>query len=212
MMFLSSIHGGARSWNICGLGLGFGGTVKNRLLNTYALLLQCARFRICLRAAVYSCCDGCVSCFPRCLLTSFLSISFLWNVLLFFGLLGFPFWSCFLFLVWVVGAYKYVEELWRKKQSDVLRFLLRVRCWEYRQLPGIVRITRPTRPDKARRLGFKAKQVGTCLSLYLFHFKAVRRLYFLRNQILIVCEIAGGQLLRDRHLRIWLRFCCFPVQ
>jgi large subunit ribosomal protein L15e len=58
-----------------------------------------------------------------------------------------------------IGAYKYVEELWRKKQSDVLRFLLRVRCWEYRQLPGIVRITRPTRPDKARRLGFKAKQV-----------------------------------------------------
>ncbi len=62
---------------------------------------------------------------------------------------------CFLY----AGAYKYVEELWRKKQSDVLRFLLRVRCWEYRQLPGIVRITRPTRPDKARRLGFKAKQV-----------------------------------------------------
>ncbi|KAJ7541583.1 hypothetical protein O6H91_10G066100 [Diphasiastrum complanatum] len=56
------------------------------------------------------------------------------------------------------GAYKYVEELWRKKQSDVLRFLLRVRCWEYRQLPGIVRITRPTRSDKARRLGYKAKQ------------------------------------------------------
>ena len=48
----------------------------------------------------------------------------------------------------------------RKKQSDVLRFLLRVRCWEYRQLPGIVRITRPTRPDKARRLGYKAKQVS----------------------------------------------------
>ncbi len=63
------------------------------------------------------------------------------------------------FFGWILGAYKYVEELWRKKQSDVLRFLLRVRCWEYRQLPGIVRITRPTRPDKARRLGFKAKQV-----------------------------------------------------
>lgn len=61
------------------------------------------------------------------------------------------------------GAYKYVEELWRKKQSDVLRFLLRVRCWEYRQLPGIVRITRPTRPDKARRLGYKAKQVNYVL-------------------------------------------------
>ena len=31
-----------------------------------------------------------------------------------------------------MGAYKYLEELWRKKQSDVLRFLMRVRCWEYR--------------------------------------------------------------------------------
>ncbi|RYH30529.1 hypothetical protein EON65_04930 [archaeon] len=26
-----------------------------------------------------------------------------------------------------MGAYKYLEELWRKKQSDVMRFLLRVR-------------------------------------------------------------------------------------
>ena len=43
-------------------------------------------------------------------------------------------------------------------QSDVLRFLLRVRCWEYRQLPGLVRLTGPSRPDKARRLGYKAKQ------------------------------------------------------
>ncbi|KAI8464396.1 MAG: 60S ribosomal protein L15-like protein [Monoraphidium minutum] len=57
-----------------------------------------------------------------------------------------------------MGAYKYIEELWRRKQSDVLRFLLRVRCWEFRQLPGIVRLNRPSRPDKARRMGFKAKQ------------------------------------------------------
>jgi hypothetical protein len=57
-----------------------------------------------------------------------------------------------------MGAYKYVEELWKKKQSDVLRFLQRVRCWEYRQLPSITRLTQPSRPDKARRLGYKAKQ------------------------------------------------------
>jgi len=57
-----------------------------------------------------------------------------------------------------MGAYKYMEELWKRKQSDVLRFLLRVRCWEFRQLPGIVRLTGPSRPDKARRLGYKAKQ------------------------------------------------------
>merc|ERR1719352_1924615 len=57
-----------------------------------------------------------------------------------------------------MGAYKYLEEIWKKKQSDALRFLLRVRCWEYRQLPRIHRVEHPTRPDKARRLGYKAKQ------------------------------------------------------
>ena len=51
----------------------------------------------------------------------------------------------------VSQAYKYVEELWKKKQSDVLRFLQRVRVWEYRQLPSVCRVTRPTRPDKAGR-------------------------------------------------------------
>eukprot|EP00299_Pterocystis_sp_00344_P010607 c477_g1_i1.p2 GENE.c477_g1_i1~~c477_g1_i1.p2 ORF type:complete len:215 (-),score=31.41 c477_g1_i1:44-688(-) len=57
-----------------------------------------------------------------------------------------------------MGAYKYLQEIWRKKQSDVLRFLLRLRAWELRNLPRIHRATRPTRPDKARRLGYKAKQ------------------------------------------------------
>ncbi|KAI8849295.1 ribosomal protein L15e [Chytridium lagenaria] len=52
----------------------------------------------------------------------------------------------------------YLEELYKKKQSDVVRFLLRVRCWEYRQLNVIHRASRPSRPDKARRLGYKAKQ------------------------------------------------------
>ncbi|KAG9042919.1 60S ribosomal protein L15 [Tulasnella sp. UAMH 9824] len=78
-----------------------------------------------------------------------------------------------------MGAYKYMQELNRKKQSDVYRFLLRIRydrrnrstpslalieivilarCWEYRQLNVIHRAHRPSRPDKARRLGFKSKQ------------------------------------------------------
>ncbi|GFP82752.1 60S ribosomal protein l15 [Phtheirospermum japonicum] len=47
-----------------------------------------------------------------------------------------------------MGAYTYVSELWKKKQSDVMRFLLRVHCWEYRQLPTVVHVTHPTRPDK----------------------------------------------------------------
>ena len=57
-----------------------------------------------------------------------------------------------------MGAYKYKEELWRHKQSDVLRFLLRVHEWEYHQHPKMVRLTRPTRTDKDHRLEYKAKQ------------------------------------------------------
>ena len=57
-----------------------------------------------------------------------------------------------------MGAYKYLQELWRKKQSDVLRFVMRVRSWEYRQLPAVHRASKPSRLDKARALGFKQKQ------------------------------------------------------
>lgn len=57
-----------------------------------------------------------------------------------------------------MGAYKYISELHRKKQSDVMRFLSRVRCWEYRQKNVIHRAARPTRPETARKLGYKAKQ------------------------------------------------------
>lgn len=38
----------------------------------------------------------------------------------------------------------------------MMTFVQRVRCWDHRRQPAI---GRPTRPDKARRLGYKAKQV-----------------------------------------------------
>ena len=57
-----------------------------------------------------------------------------------------------------MGAYKYLEELWKKKQSDLMRFVLRMRTWEYRQLPAIHKCSRPSRPEKARKMGYKAKQ------------------------------------------------------
>merc|ERR1712243_152 len=57
-----------------------------------------------------------------------------------------------------MGAYKYLQELYKKKQSDLLRFLFRIRCWQLRHLAAIHRASRPTRPDKARRLGYRAKQ------------------------------------------------------
>ena len=37
-----------------------------------------------------------------------------------------------------MGAYKYISELYRKKQSDVMRYLLRIRCWQYRQLTKVI--------------------------------------------------------------------------
>jgi large subunit ribosomal protein L15e len=65
-----------------------------------------------------------------------------------------------------MGAYRYVQELYRKKQSDVLRYLLRIRVWQYRQLTRLHRAPRPSRPDKARRLGYRAKQgTSTCLEI-----------------------------------------------
>ena len=68
-----------------------------------------------------------------------------------------------------MGAYKYLEELWRKKQSDAMRYVLRIRSWEYRQLPKVCRVSHSTRPDKARKLGMKAKQG------YVVYRVAVRR-------------------------------------
>ena len=57
-----------------------------------------------------------------------------------------------------MGAYKYMTELYRKKQSDTLQYLQRIRMWHYRQLSSVHRAPRPTRIDKARKLGYKAKQ------------------------------------------------------
>ncbi len=66
-----------------------------------------------------------------------------------------------------MGAYKYLEELYKKKQSDVLRFVLRLRAWQFRHMAAIHRAPRPTRPDKARRLGFKVSHKG---DLFQFNF------------------------------------------
>merc|ERR1711979_177682 len=68
-----------------------------------------------------------------------------------------------------MGAYRYLQELWKKKQCEAMQFVLRLRTWEYRQLPVVHRCSRPSRPDKARRLGYKAKQG------YVVYRAAVRR-------------------------------------
>eukprot|EP00731_Ephydatia_muelleri_P025096 Em0017g179a len=85
-----------------------------------------------------------------------------------------------------MGVYKYLEELWRKKQSDLLRFLLRVRCWQYRQLTSVHRASRPTRPDKARRLGYKAKQ-----GYVIYRNVGINQLKFQRSLRSVAEERAG---------------------
>jgi large subunit ribosomal protein L15e len=35
---------------------------------------------------------------------------------------------------------------------------MRMRCWEYRHLNEVHRATRPSRPDKARMMGYKSKK------------------------------------------------------
>ncbi|ERE68542.1 60S ribosomal protein L15-like protein [Cricetulus griseus] len=57
-----------------------------------------------------------------------------------------------------MGAYKYMQQLGRKKQSKVMRFLLRVCFWQYRRLSVLHRALSHTGPDKVQRLGYKAKQ------------------------------------------------------
>uniref|UniRef100_H0XQX9 Ribosomal protein L15 n=1 Tax=Otolemur garnettii TaxID=30611 RepID=H0XQX9_OTOGA len=68
-----------------------------------------------------------------------------------------------------MGAYNYIQELQRKKQADVMRFLLRVHCWQYYQLSALHRAPHPTRPDKARRLGYKAKQGYVIYRIHVRH-------------------------------------------
>uniref|UniRef100_A0A2K5PJQ5 Ribosomal protein L15 n=1 Tax=Cebus imitator TaxID=2715852 RepID=A0A2K5PJQ5_CEBIM len=68
-----------------------------------------------------------------------------------------------------MGAYKYIQEPWRKKQSDAMGFLLRVRCWQYCQLSALHKAPCPTRPDKVRQLGYKAKQVYVMYRIRICH-------------------------------------------
>ncbi|MEM3664399.1 MAG: 50S ribosomal protein L15e [Candidatus Jordarchaeales archaeon] len=60
----------------------------------------------------------------------------------------------------VKSMYSYLSESWRQvvgKEGNLKEFL-RERLTLWRRQPVIVRVERPTRPDRARRLGYRAKQ------------------------------------------------------
>ncbi len=55
-------------------------------------------------------------------------------------------------------AYKYIAEAWAKPEKSFVKEVNRRRMVEWRKESVITRIDRPTRLDRARKLGYKAKQ------------------------------------------------------
>jgi large subunit ribosomal protein L15e len=55
-------------------------------------------------------------------------------------------------------AYKYIAEAWAKHEKSYVDELMHHRLIEWRRQSAINRIEKPTRLDKARKLGYKAKQ------------------------------------------------------
>ncbi|MGB9676393.1 MAG: 50S ribosomal protein L15e [Candidatus Bathyarchaeales archaeon] len=55
-------------------------------------------------------------------------------------------------------AYKYIAEAWSKPEKSFVDELMRQRLIEWRRQPAITRVEKPTRLDRARKLGYKAKQ------------------------------------------------------
>jgi large subunit ribosomal protein L15e len=57
-----------------------------------------------------------------------------------------------------VGAYKYLSEAWRKRGTTDLNMYLRREAIAWRRDHVIKRVDYPTRPDRARSLGYRRKQ------------------------------------------------------
>ena len=68
--------------------------------------------------------------------------------------------------------YKYIRELWKKPSSEMLRS--RLIAW--RKEPSLVRVENPTRLDRARTLGYKAKQGYIVVRLKISRGKRQREL------------------------------------
>ncbi len=56
------------------------------------------------------------------------------------------------------SMYHYIAELWKRPHDGEIRDIMRERYIEWRRDPVVVRVDKPTRLDRARALGYKAKQ------------------------------------------------------
>ncbi len=57
----------------------------------------------------------------------------------------------------VRSAYHHIAELWNERE-DVMADLIRERLIKWRREPTVVRVDKPTRLDRARAIGYEAKQ------------------------------------------------------
>jgi large subunit ribosomal protein L15e len=57
-----------------------------------------------------------------------------------------------------MSVYKYLAEAWRRPDEGIVRAMRTTRLVKWRKGPSVVRVEHPTRLDKARSLGYKAKQ------------------------------------------------------
>jgi large subunit ribosomal protein L15e len=55
-------------------------------------------------------------------------------------------------------VYRYLREAWKKPKENYIGNLMRERVISWRRQPTIVRIENPTRLERARELGYKAKK------------------------------------------------------
>ena len=54
--------------------------------------------------------------------------------------------------------YKYLRDAWNRPEESYIQDLMRDRAIIWRRQPSIIRIDKPTRLDRARALGYKAKK------------------------------------------------------
>ena len=54
--------------------------------------------------------------------------------------------------------YRHLQQAWRRPRDSYVEELMRQRVIRWRRQPSIVRIDKPTRLDRAHRLGYKAKK------------------------------------------------------
>lgn len=55
-------------------------------------------------------------------------------------------------------AYRYVAKAWKRPEDSFVKELMWHRVMDWRRQPTIIRAEKPTRLDRARKLGYKAKQ------------------------------------------------------